>query len=74
MYGDLGNLAPTDIHVGTHDLLYPDVVRFHERATAAGSEVRLHTCPSGLHIYPLTPTPEGRAATRDIIASLQPAA
>jgi hypothetical protein len=33
--------------------------------------VRLHTCPSGLHIYPLTPTPEGRAATRDIIESLQ---
>lgn len=71
IYGDLSNLAPTDLHIGTHDLLYPDAVRFQELAAAAGSEVRLHTCPSGLHIYPLTPTPEGRAATRDIIESLQ---
>lgn len=73
IYGALGDLAPTDIHIGTHDLLYPDALRFHERATAAGSEVRLHTCQSGIHIYPMTPTPEGRAATREIIESLQAA-
>lgn len=71
IYGDLSDLPPIDLHIGTHDLLYPDAVRFQELAAAAGSVVRLHTCPSGLHIYPLTPTPEGRAATRDIIESLQ---
>ena len=71
MYGDLGGLAPTTVHIGTHDMLYPDALRFHEQASAAGSEVELNTCPSGLHIYPLTPTPEGRAATQLIIETLQ---
>lgn len=73
MYGPLGGLAPTDVHIGTHDLLYPDALRFHERATAAGTDVQLHTCPSAIHVYPMTPTPEGRAATRTIIESLQAA-
>jgi acetyl esterase/lipase len=71
LYGELGGLAPTELHIGTHDMLYPDALRFHERATAAGSDVELNTCQAGLHIYPLTPTPEGRAATRSIIESLQ---
>jgi acetyl esterase/lipase len=71
LYGELGGLAPTELHIGTHDMLYPDALLFHDKATAAGSSVELNTCPSGLHIFPLTPTPEGRAATRSIIESLQ---
>lgn len=73
LYGELGGLAPTEVHIGTRDMLYPDALRFHERATAAGSVVELNTCHAGLHIYPLTPTPEGRAATRSIIDSLRTA-
>ncbi|PYE11159.1 alpha/beta hydrolase family protein [Williamsia limnetica] len=71
LYGDLSGLPPTAVYIGTRDLLYPDVVRFHRQATAAGSSVEVQVCPSGLHLYPLTPTPEGRAATDAIVDSLR---
>lgn len=72
LYGRLDELPPATVYIGTRDLLYPDVMLFCEQASAAGSVVQLNICPSGLHLYPLTPTPEGRAAADAIVDSLRP--
>lgn len=68
--GPMTPLPPTDVYTGTRDLLYPDVERFARQAAAAGAKVSLTVCEGAVHVYPLVPAPEGRAAARAIINSL----
>ncbi|MEV0359055.1 alpha/beta hydrolase [Nocardia sp. NPDC050697] len=68
--GPLAGLAPTDVYIGTRDLLYPDVLRLRSRAEEAGTAVRVDVQPGGVHVYPLLPVPEGRSATERIVRTL----
>jgi epsilon-lactone hydrolase len=68
--GSLAGLAPIDVYVGTRDLFHPDALSLKQRAAAEGAELHLTSCEGAVHVYPLTPTPEGRAARRLIIASM----
>jgi len=65
--GQLAGLAPIDVHVGTHEICLPDVRLLIERARAAGVLGQAEVCAGAVHVYPLTPTPEGRAAARQIV-------
>ncbi len=65
--GPLAGLAPMTVHVGTRDLLCPDVLRLRRRAEAEGARLRIEVCDGGVHVYPLVPAPEGRAAARAIV-------
>jgi len=65
--GPLAELAPIDVHVGTHEICLPDVRLLIERARAAGVLAQAEVCEGAVHVYPLTPTPEGRAAARRIV-------
>jgi monoterpene epsilon-lactone hydrolase len=65
--GELAGLAPIDVYVGTHEIGLPDGRQLIERARAAGVLGHAEVCPGAVHVYPLTPTPEGRAATRQIV-------
>ena len=65
--GPLAGLAPMDVHVGTHEICLPDVLRLHARAAAEGAELRLAVCEGAVHVYPLVPVPEGRRAARQIV-------
>lgn len=67
---DLGGLGPLTIFSGTRDILNPDVRLLVEKATAAGVDVDYHERPDLLHVYPLTPTPEGRQARAVIVERL----
>lgn len=67
LHGPLAGLAPMVVHIGTRDLLYPDVLRLRDRATAEGAQLRLEVCDGGVHVYPLVPAPEGRAAADAIV-------
>lgn len=67
IHGPLTGLAPIDIHVGTRDLLHPDALRLQQRATAEQHPFTLTVCPGAVHVYPLTPTPEGRTAAAAIV-------
>lgn len=67
MNGRLTGIAPTQVYVGTRDLLYPDVLRFQKRAAAEGLQVELTVRDGAVHVYPLIPVPEGRAASRVIV-------
>jgi epsilon-lactone hydrolase len=65
--GPLTGLAPIDVSVGTHELCLPDVLLLRDRAAAAGTKVEVTVCEGAVHVYPLVPVPEGRAAARAIV-------
>jgi acetyl esterase/lipase len=73
LYGDLRGLPPLLVHVGDHEVLLDDSVRFAERAREAGVDVRLTVWPGMFHVFqtfaPLLP--EARRANREIAAFIR---
>lgn len=68
IFGDLRWLPPVDLWVGDRDICLPDSRRLRDLLTAAGVEVRYVEEPGAIHVYPLLPVPEGRAARRAMAA------
>lgn len=68
LYADLHGLPPILIHVGDHETLLDDAVRFGECARAAGVEARVVVWPEMFHVFqifvPLLP--EATKAVRQI--------
>jgi len=73
LYGDLHGLPPLLIHVGDHEILLDDSVRFGEKALAAGVEATTVVWPEMFHVFHLfTPIlPEARRAVRQIAAFIR---
>lgn len=67
IHGELAGLPPMTIYVGTRDILWPDARLLAQRARAAGAVVELVEAPGMMHVYPLVPIPEGRAAAAQIV-------
>jgi epsilon-lactone hydrolase len=65
--GSLAGLAPIDLFVGTHEICLPDALQLQERARSEGVKVDVTVCEGAVHVYPLVPAPEGRAAARAIV-------
>jgi len=70
LLGDLAGLPPLLVLCGTRDLLLPQVRELVHRVRAAGGEVDYVEAPGLLHVYPLLPVPEARAAWRRVRAFL----
>lgn len=70
IHGSPLGLPPVHVYAGTRDLLFPDIALWAERAHASGVDVSLRVCVGGVHVYPLVPAPEGRAAAREIVSLL----
>ncbi|MFD4461233.1 alpha/beta hydrolase fold domain-containing protein [Nocardia sp. NPDC058480] len=70
IHGELRGLAPKSLWFGTRDILYPDAVRLRRRADAVDAELTLTVCQDAIHVYPLVPAPEGRAAARAIVREI----
>jgi acetyl esterase/lipase len=68
--GPLTGLAPISVFIGTRDVFYPDVRRLRERAATEGAQLDVTVCTGAVHVYPLTPTPEGRAAATRIVKDI----
>jgi monoterpene epsilon-lactone hydrolase len=68
--GRLAGLAPIDLYVGTREICLPDALQLQERAAAEGAELNVTVCEGAVHVYPLVPVPEGRAAARTIVATV----
>jgi monoterpene epsilon-lactone hydrolase len=68
LYGDLHGLPPLLIHVGGHEPLLDDAVRFAERARAAGVDVELAVWPQMFHTFQMfvDVLPEARKAVDHI--------
>ncbi len=73
IYGELGGLGPITVFTGTRDILNPDARVLAARAEAAGVALDFHEKPGLVHVYPLLPTVEGRAARRLIIDQIRAA-
>ena len=63
----LAALPPVELWVGTRDITLPDTRLLAERLRAAGVAVRLHEEPGAIHVHPLLPVPEGRAARHELV-------
>ncbi|MQW77121.1 alpha/beta hydrolase fold domain-containing protein [Nocardioides sp. dk4132] len=63
----LAALPPVELWVGTRDITLPDTRLLAERLRAAEVAVRLHEEPGAIHVHPLLPVPEGRAARRELV-------
>ncbi|SNS45868.1 Acetyl esterase/lipase [Geodermatophilus saharensis] len=68
--GPLAGLAPVHVWVGTRDLLLPDALRLRNRAAAEDAHVEVTVVEGAVHVYPLTPTPEGRTGAREVVAAI----
>jgi acetyl esterase/lipase len=66
--GRLDGLPPTTVYIGDRDIFLPDALHLVDAIRAAGGSVELVEQPGAVHAYPLTPTPEGRDASRRIVA------
>lgn len=64
---DLAGLPPALMLCGTHDLLQPGCDALFERADAADWPVEYVVAPGLIHVYPLLPVPEARAAFEHIV-------
>jgi len=71
--GDLRGLGPLTVFSGTRDVLNPDTRLLVARARAAGVDVDEHWGEGLVHVYPLLPTPEGRAARAVLLDRLRAA-
>ncbi|QKE84492.1 alpha/beta hydrolase [Arthrobacter sp. NEB 688] len=68
--GSVQGLPPIELFVGTRDLFHPDAEVLAVRCTEVGTTCRLHVEPGSVHVYPLTPTPEGRRGRRLLVSAL----
>lgn len=71
--GQVDRLPPITVFTGTRDILNFDSHRLAQACSAAGTDCELIEGRGLPHVYPLMPTPEGRAARRRMIELLQQA-
>jgi monoterpene epsilon-lactone hydrolase len=62
LFGDLHGLGHITMFSGTRDILNADAHRLVERATLAGLHLDYFEVQGMIHVYPLLPIPEARAA------------
>lgn len=70
IFGDMTGLPPSLIFVGTREILYPDIAKFAEKLSDAGSNTDLVVKEGMNHVYPLFPIPEADEAIEEIIRKL----
>ncbi|GAB2546706.1 alpha/beta hydrolase fold domain-containing protein [Nocardia heshunensis] len=73
LFADFTGLGPLTVFSGTRDILMPDIRFMVEKARAAGVDVDYHEVADLVHVYPLTPTPEGWRARKIIVDTLRTA-
>lgn len=61
LFGDLSGLANVTVLTGTKEVLFPDTLRFYERIGREETN-ELHIADGMMHVYPLMPIPEAKAA------------
>ncbi|MBU1145234.1 MAG: alpha/beta hydrolase [Firmicutes bacterium] len=65
--GDLKNLPPISLFIGTFDILWPDCVLLKEKAIKEGLSINYYEYIGMCHDFPLLPIPEGKLAVKQIV-------
>ena len=55
LFGDVEGISPTTIFVGTHEVLYPDIMKFYDKLKENGVDVDLIVGEEMPHVYPIFP-------------------
>lgn len=66
IYGTLESLDNVYLFVGTREIFYPDVVRFHGMLEEAGKDATLYIGEGLNHVYPVYPIPEARKTIDEV--------
>ena len=67
MFGELTGLPQTTLFVGTHELIYPDIVEFFNKLKDSGVDAELIVGEGMTHVYPVYPlVPESKEALNQI--------
>ena len=67
LFGSCDGLPPVSLWIGTRDITLPDTRLLRERLP----EVTYHELDGALHVFPLLPVPEGRAARPVLIEEVR---
>lgn len=67
LYGDIAALPPTLLIIGEYEILRPDARLFAARAGQAGAPLAYREYAEMLHVFPMMPIAEAKAANREII-------
>jgi monoterpene epsilon-lactone hydrolase len=73
LYADLSGLPPMLIHVGDHEMLLDDAVRFGDAAISSGVEAKTVVWPQMFHVFQMFSPflPEARRANAEIAAFIR---
>ena len=68
LFGDIKMLPRTTIFVGTHEIFYPDIIKFFNKLNNNGIDVEVNIGEEMTHVYPLYPmVPESKEAFKHIV-------
>ncbi|RAP48530.1 MAG: hypothetical protein BZ135_00495 [Methanosphaera sp. rholeuAM6] len=68
LFGDVSQLSQTAIFVGTHEIIYPDIINFYDKLKSSDIDVKLFVGEEMTHVYPIYPlVPESKEALNQIV-------
>ena len=68
LFGDVSKLPQTTLFVGTHEIIYPDIIEFYDKLRSSDVDVNLIVGEEMNHVYPIYPlVPESREAFNQIV-------
>ena len=68
LFGDVTKLPKTTLFVGTHEIFYPDVVKFYNKLKDNGIDAELNVGEEMTHVYAIYPlVPESKEAFNHIV-------
>ena len=68
LFGDITKLPKTTLFVGTHEIFYPDVVKFYNKLKGSGIDAELNIGEEMNHVYAIYPLmPESKKAFEHIV-------
>ena len=71
LFGEVDKLPKTTVFVGTHEIIYPDIVEFYNKLHDNGVDAELIVGEEMSHVYPLYPmVPEAKEAFNQIVEIL----
>ena len=69
--GDFEGIAPVTTFVGTYEIFYPDIIKFHKKLLESGNQAELNIYDKMPHVFQLFPTPEAERSIDEIIETIQ---
>ena len=68
LFGDVSQLQQTTIFVGTHEVIYPDIIKFYDKLKSNNIDAKLFVGEEMTHVYPIYPlVPESKEALNQIV-------